>query len=180
MSPLADYMWRADITHSLVAQGFLWLADVLDWATRQMPAWPRTNTLDATFRVEALDDTPGCRVPEFLNTDKGTRFTGAACADRVPEEGLPFPMDGRRSFHNNIFVKRLWRSLKYGAAYPWEADNKAPPHSPLGPETCGDASCNGMAGVWTTDRRDCHRTCPRARGAAHQRGGPLAGDSRRG
>ncbi len=91
----ADHVWCADITHVPVTQGFFYLVAVMDWATRHVLAWRLSNTMDASFRVEALDDALGWRAPEILNTDQGAQFTSEAFADRVLAAGAAFSMDGR-------------------------------------------------------------------------------------
>ena len=155
----ADHVWCADITHVPVTQGFFYLVAVMDWATRHVLAWRPSNTMDASFRVEALDDALddalGWRAPAILHTDQGSQFTSEAFADRVLAAGVAFSMDGRGRFLDNIFIERLWRSLKYEAVYLHELRdgldaeriigswidfyNEVRPHSSLGGRTPGDA-----------------------------------------
>ena len=116
----ADHVWCADITYVPVTQGFFYLVAVMDWATRHVLAWRLSNTMDASFCVQALDDALGWRAPEILNTDQGSQFTSEAFADRVLGAGGRFSMDGRGRFLDNIFIERLWRSLKYEAVYLYE------------------------------------------------------------
>ena len=116
----ADHVWCADITYIPVTQGFFYLVAVMDWATRHVLAWRLSNTMDASFCVQALDDALGWRAPEILNTDQGSQFTSEAFADRVLGAGVRFSMDGRGRFLDNIFIERLWRSLKYEAVYLYE------------------------------------------------------------
>ena len=92
----------------------------MDWATRHVLAWRLSNTMDASFCVQALDDALGWRAPEILNTDQGSQFTSEAFADRVLGAGVRFSMYGRGRFLDNIFIERLWRSLKYEAVYLYE------------------------------------------------------------
>ncbi|WP_419943456.1 IS3 family transposase [Candidatus Palauibacter sp.] len=159
----ADHVWCADITHVPVTQGFFHLVAVMDWATRHVLAWRLSNTMDASFCVEALDDALGWRAPEILNTDQGAQFTSEAFADRVLAAGAAFSMDGRGRFLDNIFIERLWRSLKYEAVYLHELRdgldaeriigswfdfyNEVRPHSSLGGRTPGDAYRNGTGAV---------------------------------
>ncbi|WP_420634279.1 IS3 family transposase [Candidatus Palauibacter sp.] len=159
----ADHVWCADITHVPVTQGFFYLVAVMDWATRHVLAWRLSNTMDASFRVEALDDALGWRAPEILNTDQGAQFTSEAFADRVLAAGAAFSMDGRGRFLDNIFIERLWRSLKYEAVYLHELRdgldaeriigswfdfyNEVRPHSSLGGRTPGEAYRNGEGAV---------------------------------
>ena len=151
----ADQVWCADITYVPVTQGFFYLVAVMDWATRHVLSWQLSNTMDASFCALALDVALGRRTPEILNTDQGPQFTSAAFADRVLAAGVRFSMDGRGRFHDNIFIERLWRSLKYEAVYLHELRNgldarriigswidfynEVRPHSSLGGRTPGDA-----------------------------------------
>ncbi|WP_420636673.1 IS3 family transposase [Candidatus Palauibacter sp.] len=159
----ADHVWCADITYVPVTQGFFYLVAVMDWATRHVLAWRLSNTMDASFRVEALDHALGWRAPEILNTDQGAQFTSEAFADRVLGAGVAFSMDGRGRFLDNIFIERLWRSLKYEAVYLHELRdgldaeriigswfdfyNEVRPHSSLGGRTPGEAYRNGTGAV---------------------------------
>ena len=113
----ADHVWCADITYIPVTQGFFYLVAVMDWATRHVLSWRLSNTMDASFCIGALDDALVRASPEILNTDQGSQFTGEAFADRVLGAGVAFSMDGRGRFLDNIFIERLWRSLKYEAVY---------------------------------------------------------------
>ena len=159
----ADHVWCADITHVPVTQGFFYLVAVMDRATRHVLAWRPSNTMDASFRVEALDDALGWRAPAILHTDQGSQFTSEAFADRVLAAGVAFSMDGRSRFLDNIFIERLWRSLKYEAVYLHELRdgldaeriigswidfyNEVRPHSSLGGRTPGDAYRNGTGAL---------------------------------
>ncbi|WP_419164382.1 IS3 family transposase [Candidatus Palauibacter sp.] len=159
----ADHVWCADITYVPVTQGFFYLVAVMDRATRHVLAWRLSNTMDASFRVEALDDALGWRAPEILNTDQGAQFTSEAFADRVLAAGAAFSMDGRGRFLDNIFIERPWRSLKYEAVYLHELRdgldaeriigswfdfyNEVRPHSSLGGRTPGEAYRNGTGAV---------------------------------
>lgn len=113
----ADHVWCADITYVPVSKGFMYLVVVMDRATRRVLSWRLSNTMDASFCVGALDDALVWTTPEILNTDQGSQFTSAAFADRVLGAGAAFSMDGRGRFLDNIFIERLWRSLKYEAVY---------------------------------------------------------------
>ena len=158
----ADHVWCADITYIPVTQGFFYLVAVMDWATRHVLSWRLSNTMDASFCIGALDDALVRATPEILNTDQGSQFTSEAFADRVLEAGVAFSMDGRGRFLDNIFIERLWRSLKYEAVYLHELRdgveaeriigswidfyNEVRPHSSLGGRTPGETYRNG-AGV---------------------------------
>ena len=112
-----DHVWCADITYVPVRGGFLYLVAVMDWATRFVLSWRLSNTLDAAFCVAALDDALGGGAPEVFNTDQGAQFTSLAFTGRVLESGAECSMDGRGRCLDNVFIERLWRSLKYEAVY---------------------------------------------------------------
>ena len=108
-----DQVWCADITYVPVRGGFLYLVAVMDWATRFVLSWRLSNTLDAAFCVAALEDALGGGAPEVFNTDRGAQFTSLAFTGRVLEAGAECSMDGRGRCLDNVFIERLWRSLKY-------------------------------------------------------------------
>ena len=155
----ADQVWCADITYVPVTQGFFYLVAVMDWATRHVLTWRLSNTMDASFCVRALDDALVRGTPEILNTDQGSQFTSEAFAGRVLAADIRFSMDGRGRFLDNIFIERLWRSLKYDAVYLHELRdgveagsvigswmdfyNEVRPHSSLGGRTPSEAYRGG-------------------------------------
>ena len=113
-----NQLWCADITFIPVKRGFLYLVAILDWATRKVPSWRLSNTMHADFCVEALKgaiDRFGA--PKIMNTDQGSQFTGSAWITILTEAGVCISMDGRGRFLDNIFIERLWRSLKQEAVY---------------------------------------------------------------
>ena len=98
--------------------GFLYLVAVMDWATRFVLSWRLSNTMDAAFCVEALEDAlGGGAAPGIFNTDQGAQFTSLEFTGRVLESGARCSMDGRGRCMDNVFIERLWRSLKYEAVY---------------------------------------------------------------
>ncbi len=113
-----NQVWCADITYIPMARGFLYLVAVMDWVSRRVLAWRLSNTMDAAFCVDALEvalarfGTPG-----IFNTDQGSQFTGAAFTGMLEEHGVAISMDGRGRWMDNVFVERLWRSLKYEEVY---------------------------------------------------------------
>ena len=114
----ANHVWCADITYIPVRRGFLYLAAIMDWASRHVLAWRLSNTLDAGFCTDALDEALARHgTPEIFNTDQGSQFTGFAFTGRLREAGIRISMDGRGRYLDNIFIERLWRSLKYEAVY---------------------------------------------------------------
>jgi putative transposase len=109
-----DQVWCADITYIPMARGFLYLVAVMDWASRAVLAWRLSNTLDTAFCLDALDEALARHGrPEIFNTDQGAQFTSAAFTGRLEELGIAISMDGRGRWLDNVFVERLWRSLKY-------------------------------------------------------------------
>ena len=113
----ADQVWCADITYIPVTAGFLYLVAVMDWASRHVLAWRLSNTMDTGFCIEALEAALRTGTPEIFNTDQGAQFTSAAFTGRVLAAGARCSMDGRGRCLDNVFIERLWRSLKYEAVY---------------------------------------------------------------
>ena len=111
-------VWCADITYIPVQRGFLYLVAIIDWATRHVLAWRLSNTMDAGFCVEALNDALSrYGKPEIFNTDQGSQFTSFDFTGVLKDVGVTISMDGRGRCRDNIFIERLWRSLKYEAIY---------------------------------------------------------------
>ena len=114
----ANHVWCADITYIPVQRGFLYLVAIMDWASRYVLAWRLSNTLDASFCTDALDEALARHgKPEIVNTDQGSQFTSFAFTGRLQAPGIRVSMDGRGRCMDNIFIERLWRSLKYEAIY---------------------------------------------------------------
>jgi putative transposase len=112
-----NQVWAADICYIPMAHGFLYLVAVMDWLSRYVLAWRLSNLLDSHFCVEALEDALSQGRPEIFNTDQGSQFTGDDFTDVLRVHGIAISMDGRGRFSDNIFVERLWRSLKYEEVY---------------------------------------------------------------
>jgi putative transposase len=112
-----NQVWAADITYIPMAHGFLYLVAVMDWVSRYVLAWRLSNLLDSSFCVETLEDALSKGRPEIFNTDQGSQFTGDDFIDVLRVHGVAISMDGRGRFSDNIFVERLWRSLKYEEVY---------------------------------------------------------------
>jgi putative transposase len=113
-----NHVWCSDITYIPVKRGFLYLVAIMDWATRKVLSWRLSNTLDASFCVEALNEAIArYGPPEIMNTDQGSQFTGAAWITALTDAGVKISMDGRGRYLDNIFIERLWRSLKQEAVY---------------------------------------------------------------
>jgi len=112
-----NQVWAADITYIPMARGFLYLVAVMDWVSRYVLAWRLSNTLDVSFCVEALEEALSQGRPEIFNTDQGSQFTDEDFTGVLCAHGVAISMDGRGRFSDNIFVERLWRSLKYEEIY---------------------------------------------------------------
>jgi putative transposase len=109
-----NHVWAADITYIPMARGFLYLVAIIDWASRAVLAWRLSNTIDSRFCVEALEEALERHgKPRIFNTDQGVQFTSAAFTDKLEKADVAISMDGRGRFMDNIFIERLWRSLKY-------------------------------------------------------------------
>ena len=112
-----DQVWAADITYIPMAQGFLYLVAIMDWHSRHVLAWKLSNTMNTAFCVAALQEALGKGSPEIFNTDQGAQFTSEAFTQRLQERGIQISMDGKGRYQDNIFVERLWRSIKYEGVY---------------------------------------------------------------
>ncbi len=151
-----NQVWCADITYIPVQRGFLYLVAIMDWATRHVLAWRLSNTMDAGFCVEALNEALArYGRPEIFNTDQGSQFTSFEFTGTLKDVGVAISMDGRGRCMDNIFIERLWRSLKYEAVYLHELTdgfkaeqvigewidfyNTGRPHSALGGRTPAEA-----------------------------------------
>lgn len=117
-------VWCSDITYIPVKNGFLYLVAIMDWATRKVLSWRLSNTLDASFCVEALEEAIAkYGRPEIMNTDQGSQYTGADWITTLTKAEIKISMDGRGRYLDNIFIERLWRSLKQEAVYLNEITN---------------------------------------------------------
>jgi len=120
-----NQVWAADITYIPMARGFLYLVAVMDWVSRYVLAWRLSNLLDASFCIEALEEALRQGRPEIFNTDQGSQFTDQDFTGVLSAQGVAISMDGRGRFSDNIFVERLWRSLKYEEIYLRAYENVA-------------------------------------------------------
>jgi putative transposase len=111
-------VWAMDITYIPMARGFVYLAAVLDWASRRVLSWRLSITLEAAFCVEALEEALAKHgKPDIFNTDQGSQFTGAAFTNVLHRNDIAISMDGKGAWRDNVFVERLWRSIKYEEVY---------------------------------------------------------------
>ena len=112
-----DEVWSSDITYVPMRHGFMYLTAVIDWYSRYVLSWRLSNTLDGGFCLEALDEALSGGRPEIFNTDQGSQFTSREYTGRLEEAGVAVSRDGRGRALDNVFVERLWRSVKYEDIY---------------------------------------------------------------
>jgi putative transposase len=112
-----DQAWSTDITYVPLARGFMYLAAVIDWHSRYVLAWRLSNTLAGSFCLEMLEEALSRGKPEVFNTDQGVQFTAQAWTSRLESAGVTVSMDGRGRCLDNVFVERLWRTVKYEDIY---------------------------------------------------------------
>ena len=125
----ANQVWAADITYIPMARGFMYLVAVMDWHSRKVLSWRISNTLDADFCVEALHEALNrYGTPEIFNTDQGAQFTSDVFTTFLQSRDVSISMDGRGRCQDNIFIERLWWTLKYHYLYQWTFEN--------GPDLC--------------------------------------------
>jgi len=146
-----DQVWATDITYIRMRRGFAYLVAIMDWFSRYVLSWRLSIFIDAAFCVEALSEALSGGRPEIFNSDQGSQFTSEAFTTPLRDNGVAISMDGRGRYLDNIFVERLWRSVKYEEVYlkdyadVWEAEreiscyfrwyNEARPHQSLGYDT---------------------------------------------
>ena len=173
-----NQVWCSDITYIPVQHGILYLVAIMDWASRHVLAWRLSNTMDVRFCFEALNEALVCHgKPEIFNTDQGSQFTSLAFTGALKEAGVAISMDGRGRYLDNIFIERLWRSLKYEAVYLHELTdgfvaervigdwigfyNTERPHSSLDGQTPSEAYWRERP-VDMMDKADALTTYPQA------------------
>ena len=112
-----NHVWASDITYIPMQHGFLYLTAVMDLYSRNVLSWRLSNTLTGDFVIEALETAFARAVPEIFNTDQGSQFTATSFTSRLLEKGVAISMDGRGRALDNVFVERLWRTVKYEEIY---------------------------------------------------------------
>ena len=123
-----DHVWSSDITYVPLRHGFLYLVAIMDWFSRHVLSWRLSNTLDGSFCIEALEEALSLARPEIFNSDQGCQFTAGAFTSRLESRGIAVSMDGRGRALDNVFIERLWRSVKWEEVYlkdyadGWEAE----------------------------------------------------------
>jgi putative transposase len=159
---MPNQVWGADITYIRLQRGFLYLVAIMDWQSRYVVSWALSGRLEAEFCVQALQEALEVAQPQIFNTDQGGQFTSEAFTGRLEDHGIAISMDGRGRVYDNIFVERLWRSVKYEEVYlkdyadPGQARsgletyfrfyNEQRPHQALGYRTPAEVYW-GMTGV---------------------------------
>ena len=114
----ANQVWCSDITYIPMAMGFCYLVAIMDWSSRMVLAWKLSNTLDSSFCVEALEEAiVNFGRPEIFNTDQGSQFTAEAFTDTLYSNNISISMDGKGRWMDNVFIERLWKSVKYEDIY---------------------------------------------------------------
>jgi putative transposase len=113
-----NQVWAMDITYIPMAHGFVYLAAVVDWFSRRVLAWKLSITMDTSFCIEALEEALSRNEkPEIFNTDQGSQFTSEAFTERLKKNKIAISMDGRGRWRDNVFVERVWKSIKYEELY---------------------------------------------------------------
>jgi putative transposase len=128
-----NQVWAMDITYIPMARGFVYLAVVLDWFSRRVLAWRLSITMEAAFCVETLEDALARHgKPAIFNTDQGSQFTGVAFTGVLIKKGIIISMDGKGAWRDNVFVERLWRSIKYEEVYLHAYDSVSEARNSIG------------------------------------------------
>lgn len=118
-----NQVWSTDITYIPMHRGFMYLVAILDWYSRYVVAWQLSNTLDTDFCLVALETALGQATPQIFNTDQGVQFTSRAFTERLERAEIAISMDGRGRALDNVFVERLWRTVKYEDIYVKDYDS---------------------------------------------------------
>ena len=117
-----NQVWSTDITYIPMPNGFMYLTAVIDWFSRFVLSWRLSNTLDVGFCLEALEEALGRGRPEVFNTDQGVQYTSSTFTGRLKSAGIQVSMDGKGRCLDNVFVERLWRTVKYEYVYLWRPE----------------------------------------------------------
>ena len=128
-----NQVWAMDITYIPMARGFVYLAAVVDWFSRRVLAWRLSITLETEFCIDAVQEAMARHgKPEIFNTDQGSQFTSAAFTGMLQEQAIAISMDGRGAWRDNVFVERLWRTVKYEEVYLRAYDSLSDARASLG------------------------------------------------
>ncbi len=126
-----NQVWCTDITYIRLKRGFLYLAAIMDWFSRYVIAWRLSNTLDVNFCLDMLHEALRKRRPEIFNSDQGVQFTSGSFTRILKDRDVKISMDGRGRCFDNIFIERLWRSVKYEEVYIYDYQNPREAYSGL-------------------------------------------------
>jgi putative transposase len=128
-----NQVWATDITYIPMARGFVYLTAVVDWFSRRILSWRLSITMEAEFCIEALQEALACHGrPDIFNTDQGSQFTCAGFTGVLLDAGIAISMDGKGAWRDNVFVERLWRSIKYEEVYLKAYDTVAEARASIG------------------------------------------------
>jgi putative transposase len=128
-----NQVWAMDLTYIPMARGFVYLAAVIDWFSRKVLSWRLSITMDKAFCIEAVEEALArYRRPDIFNTDQGSQFTSAAFTGLLLGNGIKISMDGKGAWRDNVFVERLWRSVKYEEVYLHAYDSVAQARTSIG------------------------------------------------
>jgi len=128
-----NHVWAIDITYIPMARGFVYLSAVMDWFARRILAWRLSNTMEASFCIDAVEEALakyGC--PQIFNTDQGSQFTSAEFTGLLISNGIEISMDGKGAWRDNVFVERFWRTIKYEEVYLHAYDSVAEARQSIG------------------------------------------------
>ena len=117
-----NQVWSTDITYIRMARGFMYLVAIMDWYSRYVISWRLSNSLEVSFCIEALEEALAWQQPEIFNSDQGVQFTSQVFTSRLEERAVAISMDGRGRVFDNIFIERLWRTVKYEDIYLHDYD----------------------------------------------------------
>jgi len=164
-----NQVWAMDITYIPMARGFVYLAAVVDWFSRRVLAWRLSITMDTSFCIDALEE--AMRIygrPEIFNTDQGSQFTSESFTGRLQKEDIRISMDGKGRWADNVFVERLWRSLKYEQVYLYAYESVAEARTKIGRYFAfyNSQRPHSSLGAQTPDQVYFHRP-PQALGITH-------------
>ncbi len=126
-----NHVWATDITYIRLNDGFVYLVAIMDWSSRYVLSWELSNSLDAFFCVSALERALRQSTPLIFNNDQGSQFTSEAFTDRLQASNVAISWTGNGRYYDNIFVERLWRSVKYEEVYPNDYDSMETTHRRL-------------------------------------------------
>ena len=126
-----DFVWSSDITYIRIGRGFVYLAAIIDWFSRYVLSWKLSNTLESEFCVEALNEALDLSQPVIFNTDQGSQFTSSQFLQPLKDREIKISMDSKGRALDNIFIERLWRSVKYEEVYIREYRTVADAHTSL-------------------------------------------------